>query len=172
MLYTLFYISVMAVTRKNVQPGLNLEGESLAHAILEFNSKQTQPNDSGPLYGTFSANNMHTAPMAHNMCPFFRWTGTDGELIIPGNGLNPNGGGGLVLYDNDNPEGLTLIDGTKRTGGFFLGFKGVWEHIIGIIQRNDREAAVATVVEAAKDVATALAIYNSSQSRQWTEVKQ
>lgn len=103
--------SAMAVTRTNVQPGLKQEGESLAHAILEFKSKQTQPNDSGPLYGTFSANNMHTAPMAHNMCPFFRWTGTDGELVIPGDGLNPNGGGGLVLYDNENPQGSTLIDG-------------------------------------------------------------
>lgn len=162
----------MGVTRKNVQPGLKMEGESLAHAILEMKSLQSQPKDAGPLYATFSANLMHTSPMAHDLCPYFRWTGTKGELVIPGNGLNPNGGGGLILYDDTHPDGIPLIATDERQGGFFLGFKGVWKMMMGILKRNDRNAAIQTVSEAFKDVATALAIYESSTSRQWATVDQ
>jgi hypothetical protein len=54
-----------------------------------------------------------------------------------------------------------------RQGGFFLGFRGLWGSILDILQRDDRDAALRTVRDAAADVAVALALYKSSDSGQW-----
>jgi predicted dehydrogenase len=187
---------VVGVTRRHIQPGLQLEGESLAHALLKIkappsssslssssslNETETddeplfdyrrQPEGSGALVVTFSANMMHTAPMAHDSCPYFRLTGTKGELVVAGTGLNPNGGGGLKLYhENDNDgavEGIDLLSVEDRQGGFFVGFQGIWRVAGNILRRNDHAAAVKTVRDAAADVAVALALYKSSESHQW-----
>ena len=165
--------SVVGVTRKNVQPGLNMEGETVAHALLKMkpsleNSLQ-QPIDAGPLVATYSCMMLHTAPMAHDMCPFFRITGTEGELVVSGTGLDPNGGGGLRLYNAENLDGTNMF-AADRQGGFYLGFRGLWKEISRILREDDRVAAANSVDNAAKDVAVALALYESSRSGQWESV--
>ena len=171
--------SVVGVCR-NAEAGLGMEGETLAHALLKMSgsksdaastSYQTQPANSGQLVATFSANMMHTAPMAHDQCPYFRLTGTKGEMIIYGTGLNPNGGGGLKLYNEDHVGGIDLFP-RDRQGGFFLGFRGVWEVVAGILAEEDRTKARETVRNAAADVGVALALYKSSESGKWEDCEQ
>ena len=179
--------SVVGVTRKNLQPGLQMEGETLAHALLKLKPPPPQSEDDatedeekfrfvrqpentgGPLVATFSCNMLHTAPMAHDMCPFFRITGTKGELVVAGTGLDPVGGGGLRLYNEDHIFGKDMFP-KDRQGAFYLGFRGLWNEISRILRENDRAAAAKTVDEAAKDVAVALALYESSRTGQWVDL--
>lgn len=156
-------ISVVGVTQ-NCEPGLGLEGETLAHAIFRIRNKHEKQKKE--LIATFSANMMHTAPMCHDAAPYFRLTGTKGELVVAGTGLNPNGGGGLRIYDDEYPRGKDLFS-KDRQGGFFLGFEGLWRRVITILRNNDKEAAETSVRDAAKDVALALALYKSSASGNW-----
>ena len=174
--------SVVGVCR-NAEAGLGMEGETLAHALLKMSprsrdgdsssslSYQTQPKNSGQLVATFSANMMHTAPMAHDECPYFRLTGTKGEMIIYGTGLNPNGGGGLKLYNEENIGGVDLFP-RDRQGGFFLGFQGVWEVVASKLTDGDQTRARDTVRNAAADVAVALTLYKSSKSGTWEQCEQ
>ena len=167
---------VVGVTRSHVAPELQMEGETLAHAIFQIKSPCTastsaldflnQPPNAGPLFATFSSNMMHSAPMAYDSCPYFRFTGTLGELVVSGTGLNPNGGGGLRLYNEDNVYGKDLFP-AGRQRGFYLGFRGLWKEISRILDEDDWEAAEKTVENAAKDVAVALAIYESARSGKW-----
>jgi predicted dehydrogenase len=101
---------VFAVARRNLQPQLQLQGESLAHAIFQIeapaattnqeneddddaannrNHPLIQPPGSGPLLATYSCHMLATAPMAHDCCPYFRITGSQGEILIHGDGLLP-----------------------------------------------------------------------------------
>lgn len=173
--------SVVGVCR-NAEAGLGMEGETLAHALLKMSgsssdassassSYRTQPANSGQLVATFSANMMHMAPMAHDACPYFRLTGTKGEMIIYGTGLNPDGGGGLKLYNEDNVGGIDLFP-HNRQGGFFLGFRGVWEVVADILAEEDREKARDAVRNAAADVGVALSLYKSSESGRWEDCQQ
>ena len=163
---------VVGVVRRHVQPGLQLEGESLAHALLKIRTDDKkeytkQPDGStGPLVATFSANMMHTAPMAHDKCPYFRLTGTKGELVVHGTGLNPNGGGGLKLYNEDNINGLELFS-PDRQGGFFLGFQGIWKAAAKMLRAKNRVDSLKTVRDAAADVGVALSLYKSSETNRW-----
>lgn len=185
--------SVVGVTRKNVQPDLHMEGETLAHALFKIKSPPPpqlpksegeeedkmeedeyrflrQPEDSGsPLVATFSCNFLHTAPLAHDMCPYFRITGTKGELVVAGTGLDPNGGGGLRLYNENHLNGKDMFP-KDRQGAFYLGFRGLWKEISRILRDNDRVAAAKTVEDAAQDVAVALALYESSRTGQWVDL--
>ncbi|CAJ1938884.1 unnamed protein product [Cylindrotheca closterium] len=165
---------VVAVTRYGLAPELGMEGESLGHAIfkiqpaLESSSPLAQPNESGCLTATYSCNMLSTAPMAHDMCPYFRVTGTKGELIIGGDGLAKEkpGAGGLRLYDDESPTGRDMLP-TDRLGGFFLGFSGLWQEIYRICIERDVTKAHETVVRAADDVRTVLAMYKSAKSGNW-----
>ncbi|GKY90603.1 hypothetical protein MPSEU_000033900 [Mayamaea pseudoterrestris] len=167
---------VVAVTRSGLQPQLKMEGETLAHAMFKIDAPcinandnpLKQPNGSGPLVATYSCNMLATAPMAHDVCPFFRITGTQGEFIIHGDGLLKEipGAGGLRLYNAKHPNGTELFS-NDRQGGFFLGFAGLWCEIHRIFAKQDRKAAHETVVRAADDVRVALAMYKSAQTRQW-----
>ena len=172
---------VVAVTRANLQPQLQMQGETLAHALFQIEAPRAvtsdnddntnplvQPPNSGPLIATFSCNMLATAPMAHDACPYFRITGTDGEIIIHGNGLlkDQPGAGGLRLYNEQHPNGSEMF-ASDRQGGFFLGFAGLWAEIHRIYQDQDRVAAHETVVRAADDVRVALAMYKSALSKQW-----
>lgn len=167
---------VVAVTRAGLQPQLKMEGETLAHALFQIESPSSndnplaQPSSAGPLIATFSCNMLATAPMAHDACPYFRITGTEGEIIIHGDGLlkEQPGAGGLRLYNEEHPNGTELFASDRR-GGFFLGFAGLWSEIHRIYQEQDRLAAHETVVRAADDVRVALAMYKSAQSRQWEQ---
>mmetsp|Transcript_32444 Transcript_32444/g.78780 ORF Transcript_32444/g.78780 Transcript_32444/m.78780 type:complete len:406 (-) Transcript_32444:204-1421(-) len=170
---------VVAVTRYGLAPELGMEGESLGHAIFKIqpaaldddgssSSPLAQPSKSGCLTATYSCNMLSTAPMAHDMCPYFRVTGTKGELIIGGDGLAKEkpGAGGLRLYDDENPTGKDMLP-TDRLGGFFLGFAGLWQEIHRICVERDVTKAHETVVRAADDVRTVLAMYKSAKSGSW-----
>lgn len=171
---------VTGVTRRHLAPALQCEGEVLAHALLEMEEPPPasgsgtsqvlkQPEHSGgPLVATYSCNMLATAPMAHDCCPYFRITGNQGELVIHGDGLfaQKPGAGGLRIYNDEHPNGKELLP-LDQKGGFFLGFAGLWTEIRRIYLQNDREAAHETVVRAAEDVATVLALYKSSESGQW-----
>lgn len=165
---------VVAVTRYGLAPELGMEGESLGHAIFKIqptpdaNSPLAQPSESGCLTATYSCNMLSTAPMAHDMCPYFRVTGTKGELVIGGDGLAKEkpGAGGLRLYDDENPTGKDMLP-TDRLGGFFLGFAGLWQEVHRICVERDVAKAHETVVRAADDVRTVLAMYKSAKSGSW-----
>lgn len=160
---------VTGVTRSNIQPSLQMEGETLAHAIFEIAPHPSlEPAGPGPLLGTFSCNMLATAPMAHDACPYFRITGTKGELIIHGDGLfkEKPGAGGLRLYNDVHPEGKEMFP-ADRDGGFFLGFAGLWREIARICIQDDASAAHESVIRASDDVRVALALYKSSQSGMW-----
>ena len=168
----LHLILKIAITCSRISGSLPIVGLCMDRRRIEHSSAfQTQPKNSGRLVATFSANMMHTAPMAHDECPYFRLTGTKGEMIIYGTGLNPNGGGGLKLYNEENIAGVNLFS-RDRQGGFFLGFQGVWEVVADILADGDRTRARDTVRNAAADVAVALTLYKSSESGKWEDCEQ
>jgi UDP-N-acetyl-2-amino-2-deoxyglucuronate dehydrogenase len=170
--------NVVGKTRRHLAPSLQLEGEVVAHGLFEIAAADDddddgceylqQPDNSGPLIATYSCNMLATAPMAHDTCPYFRITGTQGEIVIHGDGLfkDKPGAGGLRLYNNEYPEGKELFDPTRK-GGFFNGFAGLWQEIHRIHTQKDRAAAHETVVRAADDVRVVLALYKSSESGKW-----
>ena len=160
---------VIGVIRYHLAPELKMEGESVGHALFKIAPEPlTQPSGSGPLIATYSCNMLSTAPMAHDACPYFRITGTKGELVIHGDGLfkEKPGAGGLRIYDEENPRGKELFP-ADREGGFFLGFAGLWQKIYEICSENDETAAHESVVRAADDVRVVLALYKSSQTGAW-----
>jgi predicted dehydrogenase len=178
---------VTGIIRPNLAPSLKMEGEALGHALLEMESTTSsnsnnsndddddcceylrQPENSGPLVATYSCNMLATAPMAHDRCPYFRFTGTGGELIILGNGLDKTspGAGNLIWYHDKGASQGTPVLPTDQTGGFFRGFEGLWRQILTTVQTKDAKAAHESVVRAADDVKVVLALYRSSKSRQW-----
>jgi hypothetical protein len=113
---------VVGVVRTHLAPELQMEGESLGHALFEIEPEPlTQPEGSGPLVTTYSCSMLVTAPMAHDTCPYFRITGTKGEIVIHGDGLfkEKPGAGGLHLYDEDNPTGKELFPADHKGGNTF-----------------------------------------------------
>ena len=168
---------VVGVVRRNMAPELQMEGESVGHALLQMETTGKEPEGAGPLVATYSCNMLATAPMAHDICPYFRITGNQGELVIHGNGLvcanQPDGyGGGLRLYNDANPNGVELLTPDQLQGGFFRGFTGLWERLYEICITRDYAAAHETVVRAAHDVKTVLALYDSAKSGQWESVEE
>jgi UDP-N-acetyl-2-amino-2-deoxyglucuronate dehydrogenase len=166
---------VVGIVRPNLAPALQMEGEVLGHALLEMEQGSDekvdflyQPANAGPLVATYSCNMLATAPMAHDVCPYFRFTGTGGELVVSGTGLQKDipGAGGLRLYNEEHPSGVELLP-TDQRGGFFLGFIGLWKEIIRIFLEKDRASAHESVVRAADDVKVVLALYKSAKSGQW-----
>jgi UDP-N-acetyl-2-amino-2-deoxyglucuronate dehydrogenase len=163
---------VVGVVRRNMAPELQMEGESLGHALFQIAPdplvKTPQPEGSGDLVATYSCNMLATAPMAHDTCPYFRITGNQGEIVIHGDGLfkEKPGAGGLRLYNEDNPLGKEMFV-ADRKGGFFLGFRFLWQHISRIVGDKDGAAAHETVVRASDDVRVVLALYKSSKTEKW-----
>jgi UDP-N-acetyl-2-amino-2-deoxyglucuronate dehydrogenase len=175
---------VVGVTRCNLAPELQMEGESVGHALLEMEEETLSssssssssvvdppPPGAGPLIATYSCVMLATAPMAHDICPYFRITGNQGEIIIHGNGLfqQQPGAGGVRLYNDQYPTGQELFP-PNRQGGFFLGFQGLWRDIGRIVSEQDAVAAQKSVLRAADDVQVVLALYRSAKSRQWEDV--
>jgi UDP-N-acetyl-2-amino-2-deoxyglucuronate dehydrogenase len=164
---------VVAVVRRNLEPRLQMEGESVGHALfqMEPDASYVEPDGAGPLVATYSCNMLASAPMAHSTCPYFRITGTKGELVIHGNGLfrQEPGAGGLRLYNDEHPKGKELFP-ADRKGGFFLGFAGLWAEIYRIATTRDYEGAHQSVVRAAEDVRVVLAMYRSAENSAWEDV--
>ncbi|GKY90632.1 hypothetical protein MPSEU_000036700 [Mayamaea pseudoterrestris] len=157
---------VFGVTRTGLTPDLEMEGETLSHALLKFAPAETegyltQPSGSGCLVGTFSCNMLATAPMAHDSCPYFRITGTDGEIVI-------HGDGGLRVYNEENPHGKVII-GQPHKDWFYRGFVHLWSNINRLCLEGRHDIAHENVLYEADDVRVALAIYESAKSGKWEQ---
>jgi predicted dehydrogenase len=187
----------------SIQAALGMEGETLGHALLELTCKSDKVANDGeitteaaatttttaaaaakevssttqlppPIIATYSACMLpNPAVMAYDRCPYLRITGTTGELIIAGTGLQKHvsNAGGLRLYNPQYPHGKEmLLDETstspQRTD-FFMAFHGLWDEIRRIRTEQDEMAAYETVIRAMDDVRTVLAIYRSAQTQQW-----
>ena len=155
---------VFGVTREGLQPELEMQGETLAHALFKFAPAETegnltQPTGSGRIVGTFSCNMLATAPMAHDSCPYFRITGTKGEIII-------HGDGGLRLYNEENPKGRQII-AQPHKDWFLQGFIHLWDNIYRLCLEGRHDVAHQNVLYEADDVRVALALYESAKSGKW-----
>ena len=190
----------------SIQTALGMEGETLGHALFELtcgdddddDDDDHRPSDTAPLpppiIATYSACMLPSpAVMAYDACPYVRITGTTGEIIISGTGLQkhvPNAGG-VRLYNpqypngkemllttnhnNDNNEEMDTDENSKPSSSlprtdFFMAFYGLWNDIHRIRIEGDGMAAYETVDRAIDDVATVLALYKSAQTRQWESV--
>ncbi|KAL1526974.1 hypothetical protein AB1Y20_015663 [Prymnesium parvum] len=150
---------VVAVT-SNAFPELEMEGETLAHAILRTHDDRL---------ATFRAAVSGRGAVAHTAAPFLRVTGQVGELVISGTGLLP-GGGGLRLFAPHLPsEGEEQLAPSERRG-FCAAFEGMWAEFVHIVETGDRAAAHANVRAARTDVAIALAMYDSARQRSWVRL--
>jgi predicted dehydrogenase len=155
----------------SVQQALAMEGESLAHALFELEppaSSAFTPAVS-PLIATYSCCMLaNPAPMAHDACPYLRITGTEGELVLAGTGLQKEvpSAGGLRLYNAAHPQGRNIF-ADDEASHFFMAFRGLWQEIHRIRREMDHAAAHETVRRAADDVRVVLALYKSSQTRCW-----
>lgn len=189
--YVAIIHKVIGVTQSSMvlQPELRMEGESLAHAIFDIHivpmdtpsdvtavqQDPQQANSHKPkshsILATYSANMVSRGVMAYDTCPYFRITGSSGEIVIFGSGLQHNtpGAGGLKLYNSTTSDtGKNMLD-PNRIGGFFLGFQGLWTEILRIIEEHDYKAAHTSVVKASNDVKVALALYRSNVSGTWEQ---
>ena len=191
----------------SIQTALGMEGETLGHALFELtcgdddddDDDDHRPSDTAPLpppiIATYSACMLPSpAVMAYDACPYVRITGTTGEIIISGTGLQkhvPNAGG-VRLYNPQYPNGKEMLLTTNQNNDnneemdtdenpnpssssssssprtdFFMAFYGLWNDIHRIRIEGDGMAAYETVDRAIDDVATVLALYKSAQTRQW-----
>lgn len=149
-------------TTANPWDELRMEGETLAHAIFH-----TAPSG---LCGVFRAAVSGAGAMAHPSCPFMRVTGQSGEIVISGTGLQP-GGGGLLLFAPGLPaEGVEQLAPAPHPRGFCAAFGGMWAEFLRVVETDDRAAACASVDEGIRDVAAALALYESARTRRWVRV--
>ena len=93
-------VEVMAVTAR---PFEVIEGESLCHSLLRFESGKV---------ASFQATVLSKhARMAHRADPFFRLIGQKGDLVISGTGLH--GEPSVLLFTNERPEGEEMYTGAE-----------------------------------------------------------
>jgi predicted dehydrogenase len=129
-------------------PLAEMEGESLARALLRFQSGAVAVFDAlfaGALIGPGEE---------------FRVTGTQGELIIE-KGIN----GRLLLFNQAHPEGqLILTKGGGRDASFGYELDDFASAVL------DGTPLAAAPAYSLGELRTALAIYRSAASRQWEKV--
>jgi predicted dehydrogenase len=125
-----------------------MEGESLAHALLRF--------DSG-MVAAFEA--LHGGAFM-GAGDEFRVTGTHGEILIE------NGSGGRVLlFDQDHPHGEVILskgEGRRAAFGYEL-----HDFACAVL---DGTPLAAGPEYSLGELRTALAIYRSAATRQWEKV--
>ena len=129
-------------------PLVEMEGESLAHAILRFQSNQ---------FAVFEALRAGSAraPGEH-----FRITGTEGIIVI-----EKGRPGRALLYDREHPEGRSILD----EGEMFEDAYGLELADFARAVLHGTELA-AGPEESLGELRTALAMYRSAESRQWEKV--
>ena len=137
-----------AVTGTTGRPIAGMDGESLAQALLRFES------------GVIASFMALTSPANLSDMPWFRVMGTKGEVLIRG-GFE---GGGVELYDEDHPEGRTL----PGDHGYFHSFKPELEDFAALVL--DGKPPVAPPEKALGEMRTALALYRSAGSGAWESV--
>ena len=137
--------SVIAATYRFIP---EMEGESLAHAILKFESG---------LIGTFEAfqNPGVTAPGDD-----WRITGTEGEIVI-----ERGTAGRVMLYSNSQPDGVNVMDAWQpKVASFGAELNDFVDHVL-----DDQELA-APPEYALGELRTAIAMYRSTRSGRWEDV--
>lgn len=128
-------------------PLKQMEGESLVRALFRFQS------------GTVAGFDAMMVATALGPEPWWRITGTKGELVIDG-----SFGGGIRLYDSANRQGKTLME----PQGYAKSFGPELEDFARAVL--DGKALNAGPEQALGELRMALAIYRSAASRQWEKV--
>lgn len=128
-----------------------MEGESLAHALLRFKSG---------IVAEYSAMVLpHTAHPAHNVAPWFRLTGTHGEILIGGEFE-----GGVTLFDAESPQGrVVLAPGHGSPCGFLDAFVPQMDEFCQAVAGSAELSAAPEY--ALGELRVALAIYQSARER-------
>lgn len=152
---------VVAVTGR---PLSEMQGESMAQALLRFESGLT---------GTFQCTVLpHTGVMAHGHAPWFRVTGTHGEIVIEG-----AFDGGVTLFNAQHPTGRAILRPGQvgRPCGFLGSFEAELEDFLRAVASRATPGAArhelrAGPEEALGELRTALAIYRSAATGQWEKV--
>lgn len=147
---------VMAVTQRPFQV---IEGESLCHALLRF--------ESGKI-GSYQATVLSkSARMAHSEEPFFRLIGQEGDIVIGGTGLH--GQGSVKLFTGEFPDGKEMMDLSSGSPlGYMDSFGPQLQNLVAAVRQEAplrRDAAYAV-----NDVRVANAIYRSAASGVWEAV--
>eukprot|EP00746_Dinoflagellata_sp_MGD_P088771 gnl/MRDRNA2_/MRDRNA2_35092_c0_seq1.p1 gnl/MRDRNA2_/MRDRNA2_35092_c0~~gnl/MRDRNA2_/MRDRNA2_35092_c0_seq1.p1 ORF type:complete len:634 (-),score=129.02 gnl/MRDRNA2_/MRDRNA2_35092_c0_seq1:79-1980(-) len=134
-----------------------LDGETVCNALLQFESG---------VVASYQCTLIAEGPVCHDTAPFFRVTGTKGEVVIRGTGMQ-KGHGDALLCANGNTEGVSLLS-TGIEPGFQAAFSEMWRSLgLRILHGGNACSAL----EAAKDVAVTLALYRSCKSGSWEPVE-
>ena len=126
-----------------------MQGESLAHALLRFRS------------GVVASFQAITSDAPLWAGPWWRLTGTQGELVIYG-GFD----GGMTLVDREHPEGRPIA-GEHGYAASFAPEMADFEAVV-----LDGKQPAAPPEASLGELRTALAIYRSAQSGRWEKVWQ
>jgi predicted dehydrogenase len=138
-------VEVVAVTAR---PIARMEGESMAHAILRFESGITATFDALLTGGA-------RAPTED-----FRITGTTGELVIE-NGRE----GKLKLYNEEHPDGRVVMESFPgKVDSYGVELKEFSELVL------DGKPLSATPEYSLGELRTAFAMYRSMESGRWEKV--
>lgn len=130
------------------RPWKEMQSESLAYAIFRFKSGATAS------FGCLMMDSIF-APG-----PAFRITGSTGEIVI-----DAFGGGGVMLYNREFPEGK-LADG--EFGDYMNSFIGEMTDFEQAAL--DGKALEAGPEQSLGELRTALAVYRSAKTQQWEDV--
>lgn len=139
---------VVAVTGR---PLVEMEGESLARALLRFQS------------GVAATFDTLCAGAVLGLGEEFRLTGTLGEIII-----ERGYPGRLLLFDQEHPDGEVLKDNLWDGDGRLASFGYELADFANAVLEGTPLAAPPEY--ALGELRTALAIYRSAASRQWEKV--
>jgi predicted dehydrogenase len=144
---------VMAVTQR---PFKVIEGESLCHALLRF--------ESGKIASFQATVLSKSARMAHTEEPFFRLIGQEGDIVIAGTSLH--GEGSVKLFTEEHPDGKEMMDVSSGAPlGYMDSFGPQLENLVAAV-RNEaplhRDASYAV-----NDIRVAQAIYRSNATGLW-----
>jgi predicted dehydrogenase len=130
------------------RPLAEMEGESLAHALLRFDS------------GTVAAFEALHGGASMEAGDEFRVTGTHGEILI-----EKGSGGRVLLFDQDHPHGEVILskgEGRRAAFGYEL-----HDFACAVL---DGTPLAAGPEYSLGELRTALAIYRSAATRQWEKV--
>lgn len=129
-------------------PLTQMEGESLARALLRFESGKTAIFDAMMIDTVFAPD------------PWWRITGTKGEITINA-GLD---GAEIRLYDKENPDGIQLFSSPGYVESFGYELADFAAAVL------DGKALDAGPEQAMGELRTALAIYRSVETDKWEPV--
>jgi predicted dehydrogenase len=129
-------------------PLKEMEGESLAHAIFQFESGK---------YATYKA---LRAGAASAPSEDFRITGTEGIIVF-----EKGREGRVLLYDSDHRQGREVMSAAEKTASAFG--RELADFAQAVLEGTPLAAGPE---ESLGELRTVLAMYRSAESRQWEKV--